>query len=368
MITFKDKFEFNNGITLRNRVVMAPMTTWSGDDNGNLSSEELNYYGRRSKEVGMVITATTYTIPHGKGFTGQFYCGSDEFLGSMTDLAKVIHNGGAVAILQVFHAGRKSNPDDMPDGSTRSASAVPPNRDDKVIPKEMTEDEIQELISSYYDVVVRANKAGFDGIEIHGANTYLLQQFVSPDSNIRTDAWGGSLEKRVKLPLKVIETCIKAREDMGNKNFMLGYRFSPEENYEVGITLEDNDYLVDELCKTDLDYLHVSLQHYKATSMRNEEDKQLIMDKIVKTINNRKPFIGVGSVKNHENANEMLSLGADLVGIGKQLIAEPEMVSRMVNGDTAYKKYQQAKFKELEVPTPLHNMILNARNWFEVEE
>lgn len=367
MTTFNDKFEFSNGIELKNRIVMAPMTTWSGDDKGNLSKEELSYYHRRSKEVGMVITATTYTVEHGKGFKGQFYCGSDDYLESMTELARAIHKGGAVAILQVFHAGRKSNPSDMPDGVTRSASAVAPNRNDEVVPKAMTEDEIQVLIQSYYDVVVRAHKAGFDGIEIHGANTYLLQQFFSPDSNIRTDEWGGSLEKRVRLPLKVIDTCIRAREDIGNQEFIIGYRFSPEENYEVGITLEDNDYLVDQLCQTDLDYLHVSLGHYKATSMRDRNDKQLIMDRLVKTINHRKPFMSVGSVRNHKDANEVLDLGADLVAIGKQLIAEPEMVSRMISGDLTYKKYQEAKFKELEVPTPLHEMILNAGNWFEVE-
>lgn len=367
MTTFNDKFKFSNGVELRNRVVMAPMTTWSGTSEGHLSNEEIAYYNRRSKEVGLVITATTYTVPHGKGFKGQFYCGSDDYLDSMTELASAIHDGGAKAILQVFHAGRKSNPKDMPDGITRSASAVAPNRDAQVVPQELSEEEIQELIKSYYDVVVRADKAGFDGIEIHGANTYLLQQFFSPDSNIRTDEWGGSLEKRIRLPLKVIETCVKAREDIGNKEFIIGYRFSPEENYEVGITLEDNDYLVDALCLTDLDYLHVSLGHYKATSMRDRDDKQLIAERLAKTIDQRKPFMSVGSVKHHEEANEVLALGADLVAIGKQLIAEPEMVSRMINGDTTYMKYQQAKFKELEVPTPLHEMIMNAGNWFEVE-
>lgn len=368
MTLFSDTFTFKNGQKLKNRVVMAPMTTWSGNEDGTISDAELKYYGLRSKDVSMVITATTYLEPHGKGFEGQFCCGTDDYLESMTDLAKAIHAGGAVAILQVFHAGRKASPDDMPDGITRSASAVSPNRDQSVVPQAMTLDEIESLKDSYYQVVIRAIKAGFDGIEIHGANTYLLQQYVSPHSNRRDDVYGGSVEKRLRLPMEVIKRCDQARVDAGNQDFILGYRFSPEENYDVGITLEDTKVLVDNLCEMPLDYLHISLQHYKATSMRDKTDTELVNSRVIEWIDGRMTYISLGSIKNHDQANELLDMGADLVAVGRQLISEPDLYSRWLKEDKNYKKYSLSNYQAIEVPDELHKRIEQFENWIETVE
>ncbi len=211
---------------------MAPMTTWSGNEDGNVSDQEIEYYSYRSHGVGMVITATTYLQPTGKGFNGQFYSGDDSKIDSMNRLTDTIHKGGAKAILQVFHAGRKANPKHMPDNVTLCASAVPGKREDRNIPRPMIEEEITNTIKSFKDATIRAHKAGFDGVEIHGANTYLLQQFFSPHSNKRKDKWGGSLENRAMFPLAIIHACFEAVKDIDNPNFIIGYRFSPEENSE----------------------------------------------------------------------------------------------------------------------------------------
>lgn len=349
-----------NNVVQKNRLVMAPMTTWSGEVDGSISKSELDYYQKRSKGVGMVITATTYTVKHGKGFSGQFYAGDNQMLESLKSLASVIKEGGATAILQVFHAGRKSNPEDMPDKKTRSASNIPGNRESENVPVEMTEDEINILIKSFYDVTIRAYEAGFDGIELHGANTYLLQQFFSPHSNIRKDQWGGNIEKRMALPLAIIETCMKARKEMNTSDFIIGYRFSPEENHTPGITLEDTKHLVNTLCLTKLDYLHISLSDYNQKSIRGEDVH--VLKEIIKTINHRKPFIGVGSVFKKKDASDLLELGVDLVAIGRQLIVDPNTVEKWENNQNPFINYDPND--ELRsVPEALKKVIVSNPGW-----
>lgn len=354
-----DSYKINN-LKLRNRLVMAPMTTWSGEKDGSLSRSELAYYKKRSQGVGMVITATTYTVPHGKGFSGQFYAGEDRMINSLKSLSSVIKEGGAKAILQVFHAGRKANPADMPDGMSRSASNVPGNREEDNKPARMTEEEINTLIKSFYDVTLRAHQAGFDGIEIHGANTYLLQQFFSPHANRRDDDWGGDIEKRKRLPIAIIEACQKARKQINDPNFIIGYRFSPEENHTPGITLEDTKYLVNELCSTEIDYLHISLGDYNQKSVRDEGIH--LIKEIIKTVNQRKPFIGVGSVLKKVDADKLLALGVDLVAIGRQLIVDPNTIEKWEKGLTPYELYDPNDDKRC-VPKSLNQVIIDSDGW-----
>jgi 2,4-dienoyl-CoA reductase-like NADH-dependent reductase (Old Yellow Enzyme family) len=339
------------------------MTTWSGNQDGSVSEEEVAYYAHRSTGVGLVITATTYAEPRGKGFSGQFYAGSDAMIPSLRQLSNSIHAGGAKAILQVFHAGRKANPKDMPEGYSVSASNIPGKREDNNIPVAMDHQMIQRTIKSFADVMKRAITAGFDGIEIHGANTYLLQQFFSPHSNRRSDEWGGSLDNRVRLPLAVIEACMEVRREMDKPNFIIGYRFSPEENSDPGISLEDTDYLIDQLCTTDLDYLHVSLGNYQETSMRDETIREATLDRIIKKINGRKPFIGVGSVYTLDAAEDMLNKGVDFVALGRQLLVDAKSVDKWSKGLESFEAYDPKKKTEEKMPTVLEQVILDNRGW-----
>ena len=192
----------NSTINIKNPIVMAPMTTFSGNPDGTVSEAELIYYKTRSRDVGIVITAATYVRPSGKGFSGQFAAYNDSFLPGLKKLSQTIKGEGALAILQIFHGGRMAIPAEIPDGQTISASAIAPERKGSMTPKEMTEIEIQDIINAFGETTSLAIDAGFDGVEIHGANTYLLQQFFSPHSNRREDSWGGSLEKRMKFPLR----------------------------------------------------------------------------------------------------------------------------------------------------------------------
>lgn len=367
----KKIFEANtlgDKLNLRNRLVLAPMTTWSGNEDGTLSNEEINYYKYRSTGLAMVITATTYAEPSGKGFSGQFYAGDDRMKPSLESLSEVIHEGGAKAILQIFHAGRKGNPMDMPEGVTLSASAVPGKREDKNVPRAMTEKEIENTINAFKEATIRAYETGFDGIEIHGANTYLLQQFFSPHSNIRTDEWGGSLENRLKFPLAVIEACMEAKRAINDPQFIIGYRFSPEENSEPGITLEDTDFLIDALCKTDLDYLHISLGHYEETSMRDSENKELTLKRLLNKVDHRKPFIGVGSVRTQEDANKILAYGVDLIALGRQALIDGKTADKWLKGQEAKNMYSTENHEKEVIPKVLHDIIISREGWIPLEK
>jgi len=363
-----ETYKLNEKLILKNRLVMAPMTTWSGNSDGTLSNEELSYYAYRSRGVGLVITATTYVEPTGKGFSGQFYGGDDTMNSSLKQLADTIHSGGAKAILQIFHAGRKSNPADMPEGVSLSASNVPGKREENNVPRAMTEDEIQHTIKSFKEATIRAHQTGFDGIEIHGANTYLLQQYFSPHSNRRTDEWGGTLNNRVKFPLAVIDACMEAKSHIDNPNFIIGYRFSPEENSEPGITLEDTDYLVDTLCETDLDYLHISLGHYEESSMRNPEVKDSTLKRVLDRIKGRKPFIGVGSVYSINDAHKMLSYGVDLVAIGRQLLIDGKSIDKWEENNETFKGYNPERQLNEKIPKTLNEIIMSQKGWVPMDK
>jgi 2,4-dienoyl-CoA reductase-like NADH-dependent reductase (Old Yellow Enzyme family) len=367
-----NEFKLNDKVTLRNKLVMAPMTTWLSNDDLTVSDEEAEYYAARSKGVGMVITGTTFFQKNGQGFANQFYGGSDDFIPSLKKMADAIKSGGAKAVLQIFHAGRMADPTK---GELVSASAVKPNYnlfgpvESLAEPRELTHEEIIDLINGFYETTKRAIAAGFDGVEIHGANTYLVQQFFSPHSNRRTDEWGGSLEKRLKFPLEVIRAVNKAKEESGQSDFIVGYRFSPEELEEPGITIEDTLFLVDKLSGEDIDYLHTSLPHYAKTSIRDESIKvptgKLISDKI----NGRKPFIGVGSVYSKQEAEDALNkVGYDLIALGHTLITDPNWVVKVQAGEDTESAIDMGNLDNQKIPERLANAVCGIPGWFEVKE
>jgi len=262
MTMLHEKFTFPSGAILQNRLVMAPMTTYSGSAHGDVSEAERAYYSVRSRDVGMVITGTTYTILNGQGFPNQFYAGSDKHLYGLSNLARAIKADGAKAILQIFHAGRMVRPGLLKESEVVSASDVPAEREGALTPRPLRDEEVDDIIESFVATTKRAIGAGLDGVEVHGANTYLIQQFYSPHSNRRKDRWGGTRDKRMRFPLAVTRAVLATAKRHASKGFIVGYRLSPEELENPGLTLEDNLALADSLGDLPLDYLHLSLRRY----------------------------------------------------------------------------------------------------------
>lgn len=357
---------FANGIELKNRIIMAPMTNFSSNPDGTVSEAEVNYYARRAKGVSMVITACTYVTLNGKGFHGEFGGDWDEMIPSLRQVATAIKEQGAKAVLQIFHGGRQCPPELVPNGEIVSASDVPATGSTNN-PRALSESEVEELINAFGETTRRAIEAGFDGVEIHGANGYLIQQFFSPHSNRREDRFGGSLEKRMTFPLAVVDKVKSVVEEHAQSPFIIGYRFSPEEPETPGITMAETLALVDTLADKGLDYLHVSITEYFSTPKRGVEDlTRTRIDYLLETINSRVPLIGVGSIYTAEDARKAFETGVPLIALGRGLIMDPDWVQKLSEGkeNEIVTEIDKNKQEELIIPDPLWNAIINTPGWF----
>ncbi|HCK1044320.1 TPA: NADH-dependent flavin oxidoreductase [Escherichia coli] len=329
-------FMLTEKIKLRNRIVMAPMTTWSANPDGTISEQELEFYKRRSQNVGLVITGCTYVTPSGIGFTHEFAAYDDRFINSLEKLAAAAQSGGAPAILQIFHAGNKAIPELVPNNDVISASASSVKSGDfmkrVVQSREMTENEIQETIRAFGDVTKRAIKAGFDGVELHGAHGFLLQNFFSPLFNQRNDRWGGDLEGRMRFPLAVLQEVKNVVYEYATKPFAIGYRISPEESITGGLRIEDTYKLLDRLISSGISYIHTSLvsinDSYPVESPNGPRTIELILNHIA----GRVPVIAAGKIRTPSQAQEAISTGLPLVAIGKGLVINPEWVTLAESG------------------------------------
>jgi len=165
-------------------------------------------------------------------------------------------------------------------------------------------------------------KPVFDGVELHGANTYLLQQFFSPHSNRRDDEWGGSLEKRFRFIDKLVDEVTAVVDESGAENFIVGYRFSPEEYENPGIRFSDTLFLVDRLADKGLDYLHISLRDSQLVSVSEDHKEKSMMAYIHELINGRVPLVGVGDVRTSVDAEQVLE-NSELVAVGRALLIDP---------------------------------------------
>lgn len=331
MTKLNEPLTFKRGLRLKNRVIMAPMTTMMSFYDGVVTKDERDYYALRSGEVGAVITGAANVQEDGKCWEGELGVYHDRFIPGLSKLAGTIKQNGTKAILQIFHAGRMTNSTILRGKQPVSASAVPAERPDAERPRELTEAEIIALIGSYQQATERAIRAGFDGVEIHGANTYLIQQFFSPHSNRREDQWGGSREKRFKFINDLVDAVTDTVDNSNVNDFIVGYRFSPEEFETPGLRLDDTFYLIDQLCHKPLDYLHISFDDYQRVSISEEYQDKPILDYLYERIAGRIPFIGVGNIQTKQDADRVLE-NADLVSLGRALLIDPHWTQKVLNG------------------------------------
>ncbi|MDR4933609.1 NADH-dependent flavin oxidoreductase [Companilactobacillus paralimentarius] len=320
------------GITVKNRIVIPPMTEEMSFSNGEVTSDELRYYHMHSGGAGMFVTAVANVNALGKGFEGELSAEDDKFIPSLRKLASAMHVNGTKAILQIFSAGRMSSTAILRGQQPVSASAVKATRNNSEVPRELTEEEIEQTIKDFGQATRRAIEAGFDGVEIHGANTYLIQQFFSPHSNRRTDKWGGSVEKRMTFPLAVVDEVEDIIEKYADRPFLMGYRISPEEIEDPGIRFEDTLKLVDALKEKPLDYLHVSMGNVWRKSL-NDKSVTTPLNLTIKEHIGDLPLIGVGDIQTPADAEKVVDEGLDFAAIGRESLREPHWVQKVVAGD-----------------------------------
>lgn len=252
----------------------------------------------------------------------------------LKQLAKEMKSQGSKAILQMQHGGRQGQPDLIAAGETVAPSAIP-GPEGRPTPRALTGEEVNAIIRDFGETTRRAIEAGFDGVEIHGANTYLIQQFVSATFNQRDDEWGGSPENRLNFSVAVLNEVKRVAAEHADDSFIIGYRLSPEENNKdsVGYTIEETKNLVEKLITGGIHFIHVSLIDF--TKQPRESDGASIVEILSKHINGRVPFVVVGSVKQPKDAVAALKEGADIVVMGRQALVDPEWTVKVKQGKEA---------------------------------
>lgn len=321
-------YTLNNGVTIKNRLAVAPMTHFGSQADGLISDQERTFLSNRAGDMGLFITAATLVQKDGKAFHGQPEATGEHCLDSLKETAQILQQQGAKAILQIHHGGAKAI-DDLLDGLDKiSASASEAEH-----AREATAEEVEALIASYAQAADLALRAGFDGVEIHGANGYLIQQFYSAQSNRRNDQWGGSLENRMRFPLAVIDAVVAVREKHQRDDFIIGYRFSPEEPGDDGLTMTETGALIDALVQKPLQYLHVSLWEFDKKIRRGGDTAQTRMQFIHERINGKLPLIGVGNLFTADQILAAYETGwAEFIALGKTVMINPHIATQIREG------------------------------------
>lgn len=321
-------YTLNNGVTIKNRLVVAPMTHFGSQADGLISDQERTFLNNRAGDMGLFITAATLVQKDGKAFHGQPEATGEHCLDSLKETAQILQQQGAKAILQIHHGGSKAI-DDLLDGLDKiSASASEAEN-----AREATAEEVEALIASYAQAADLALRAGFDGVEIHGANGYLIQQFYSAQSNRRNDQWGSSLENRMRFPLAVIDAVVAVREKHQRNDFIIGYRFSPEEPGDDGLTMTETGALIDALVQKPLQYLHVSLWEFDKKIRRGGDTAQTRMQFIHERINGKLPLIGVGNLFTADQILAAYETGwAEFIALGKTVMINPRIATQIREG------------------------------------
>lgn len=332
-----EPYTLNNGVQLDNRLVVAPMTHFGSDADGHLTDEERAFLQGRAEGFGLFITAATSVAPEGKAFAGEPEAIDEGDVESLREAARLIKAQGAKAILQIHHGGNQAvaellgGRDKVSASSDSEVSGTP--ADGPAATRAMTADEVEAAIAAYGRATELAIEAGFDGVEIHGANGYLIQQFFSAHSNRRTDKWGGSLENRLRFPLAVVDAVVAARDKMARPDFIVGYRFSPEEPEERGLTMADTFALVDALAGKPLQYLHVSLHDFFSHARRGADTARLRVDLLHERIAGRLPLIGVGNLLSAADVDRAWATGhVEMVALGKAVLVNPAMATLLRDG------------------------------------
>ena len=370
---FKSLFEeitLPNGVVLTDRLGVAPMTTYSGNPDGTVSDEELAHYRRRSNIGSLFISACIAVSENGIAFSNQFVGFKDNVMPRLKQMATEMKSNGNKAILQMQHGGREGEPAFIKANETVAPSAVE-GPAGKPTPRALEAEEITAIIRDFGETTRRAIEAGFDGVEIHGANTYLIQQFVSEITNQREDEWGGNLENRLKFPLAVLAEVKRVAAEYADDQFIIGYRLSPEEYHKdaVGYTINETKILTDKLIAGGIHYLHVSLMDFKKQP-HDQKIKGSIVEILSEQIAGRVAFVVVGSIKQPAEAVAALEDGADIVVMGRQVLADPEWTEKVKQGkeDQIIEEISRDMFDKLDIPALLWDKLDNFRIMKETEE
>jgi N-ethylmaleimide reductase len=317
---------------VKNRIAMAPMTRCRAI--GNIPNDLMAEFYKQRSGAGLLITEGTSPSPNGLGYARIPGIFSSEQVEGWKKVTSAAHKEGAKIVVQLMHTGRISHPLNMPEGSRVLApSAVKPAgqmwtdsamMQDFPEPAAMTDDDLLHTKSEFVDAALNAMDAGFDGVELHAANGYLLEQFLSPVSNIRTDKYGGSIENRCRFVLEVAASVAEAigADKTGIRLSPYGVASDMPHYPEIQATYE---YLSEELNKLEIAYIHLVDHSAMGAPAVPAEMKQAIRNNFTNTL-----ILSGGYDKERAEADIENGLG-DLVAFGRPFINNPDLVDRLRN-------------------------------------
>ncbi len=324
-------------MTLKNKIVLPPMDTYSADKEGNVNDIHFNHYVSRAMGgVGLIIVEATAVTQNGRISDHCLGIWDDSKIPGLKRIAEGCQSYGSKIAIQINHAGRKCTAEA---DYTLAPSAIAFDETYRV-PREISKEEIKVAIKQYGEAAKRANKAGFDALEVHGAHGYLISEFLSPLTNKRTDEYGGSLENRARFLIEVLDEVSKNWP--ANKPLLL--RVSATDHLPEGMKVEDMVKIIN-MVKNKLDIVHVSSGGVALAPISIYPGYQVKYAEIIKK-ECQVPTIAVGLIKTEELVNEILGNDrADLVAMGRELFRNPYFVVQ-----TAWNKGVDYDYPDLYKP------------------
>ncbi len=305
-------------MTLKNKIVLPPMDTYCADNEGNVNDIHFNHYVSRAMGgVGLIIVEATAITQNGRISDHCLGIWEDSKIPGLKRIAEGCQRYGSKVAIQINHAGRKCT---AKADFTLAPSAIAFDETYRV-PKEITKDEIKEVIIQYGSAARRASEAGYDALEVHGAHGYLISEFLSPITNKRTDEYGGSLENRARFLIEVLKEVSKNWPSQ--KPLLL--RVSATDHLPEGMKVEDMVKIIN-MVKDKVDIVHVSTGGVALAPIKTYPGYQVKYADIIKK-ECQVPTIAVGLIRTEELINEILgNERADLVAMGRELFRNPYFV------------------------------------------
>lgn len=307
------------GLALKNRIVMPPMHTGFATTEGAVTENHVKHYVRRSKALGLLIVEHSYVSLEGKLSERQVGIYGDSLVPGLEKLSSSVHATGTPVVIQINHAGRVASRE------ATGRQPVAPSRDGNA--RELKVEEIEALTEIFVKAADRAMRAGFDGVEVHGAHGFLLNQFYSPLTNRRRDNYGGPLENRIRFPLEVVE---RVREKVGGR--LLLYRLGSDDLDPSGTRIEDSQKFAVKLEQAGVDIIDVSggLCGSRPEQLQDRQGYFIPQAQQVRKVVDV-PVIGVGGITEPEFGDRLIREGkVDLVAVGRKLLEDPDWAMKAI--------------------------------------
>jgi 2,4-dienoyl-CoA reductase-like NADH-dependent reductase (Old Yellow Enzyme family) len=328
-------------LELKNRSVRS--ATWSGvgGDRGYVTDKAVEFYRELGQGgIGLIVTGYQYVLPNGAQLPFMIGNYEDEQIQGLSRLAKAVHQEDGKIVPQIVHVGARANPKLLGEGQKIWAPSAIPDPVSGRVPKEVTKTDIGILIEAYAAASARAKKAGFDGVQLHGAHGYGINQFLSGAWNRRGDAYGGNLKNRYRFLGEVLEAVRAAVGD----DFPVLIKLSAHDYVEGGLAPEEAVQIARRLAEDGIDAIEVSAgsaasprDKSPSRSVEKEADEAYLADlaAVVKEAV-KVPIMAVGGIRSFKTVNDILSgRKADYVAMSRPFIREPHLISRWKSGDTA---------------------------------